>query len=57
MRKLLVLLSAFGLASALYVADSFSGTWKLNVAKSKYESGPAPKETTVTLTEGNGVTV
>jgi len=56
MRKLLVLLSAFGLASALYAADSFSGTWKLNVAKSKYESGPAPKETTVTLTEGNGIT-
>jgi len=56
MRKLLVLLSALGLAGALYAADSFSGTWKLNPAKSKYESGPAPKETTVTLTEGNGIT-
>jgi len=56
MRNVLVLLSALGLASALYAADSFSGTWKLHPAKSKYESGPAPKETTVTLTEGNGVT-
>ena len=56
MRKLLVLLSALGLAGALYAADSFSGTWRLNPAKSKYESGPAPKETTVTVTEGNGTT-
>jgi len=56
MRKLLLLLSALGLAGALYAADSFSGTWKLNPAKSKYESGPAPKETTVTVTEGNGIT-
>ena len=56
MRKLLVLLSVLGLAGALYAADSFSGTWKLNPAKSKYESGPAPKETTVTVTEGNGIT-
>ncbi len=56
MRKLLVLLSALGLAGALYAADSFSGTWKLNVAKSKYESGPAPKETTVTVQESKGMT-
>ena len=56
MRKLLVLLSALGLAGALYAADSFSGTWKLNPAKSKYESGSAPKETTVTVAEGNGIT-
>ena len=55
MRKLLVLLSALGLASALYAADSFSGTWKLNPAKSKFEPGPAPKEATVTITEGNGL--
>jgi len=56
MRKLLILLFALGWAGALYAADSFSGTWKLNAAKSKYESGPAPKETTVTVTEGSDIT-
>ena len=56
MRKLFVLLSALGLASALYAADSFSGTWKLNLAKSKYEPGPAPKETIVTVQEAKDVT-
>jgi hypothetical protein len=56
MRKLLVLLSALGLAGALYAAGSFSGTWKLDTAKSKYESGPAPKETTITVQEGEGIT-
>jgi hypothetical protein len=55
MRKLLVLLSALGLAGALYAADSFSGTWKLNLAKSKFEPGPAPKEATITITEGKGL--
>jgi len=56
MRKLVVLLSALGLAGALYAADSFSGTWKLNAAKSKYESGPVPKEQTVTVAEAKGLT-
>jgi hypothetical protein len=32
------------------------GTWKLNVAKSKYSPGPAPKSTTVTFSAvGQGV--
>jgi len=56
MRKLLVLLSALGLAGASYAAGSFSGTWKLDTAKSKYESGPAPKEMTITVQEGKGIT-
>jgi len=56
MRKLLVLVSALGLAGALYAAGSFSGTWKLDNAKSKFESGPAPKETTITVQEGKGIT-
>jgi hypothetical protein len=56
MRKLLVLLSALGLAGALYAADSFTGTWKLDTAKSKYESGPAPKETTTTVRESKDTT-
>jgi hypothetical protein len=60
MRKLLVLLSVLGLAGTLYAADSFTGTWKLDTAKSKYESGPAPKEVTLMVQEGkdtNDVTV
>ena len=56
MRKLLVLLSALGMAGALYAADSFSGTWKLNPTKSKYESGTAPKETTLTVQDVKGMT-
>lgn len=31
-------------------ADPFAGTWTLNVAKSKYDPGPAPKSGTVTFT-------
>jgi len=29
--------------------DPANGTWKLNVAKSKFSPGPAPKEVTVTI--------
>ena len=32
----------------LSAADMLSGTWKLNIAKSKYSPGPAPKSGTVT---------
>ncbi len=56
MRKLLVLLFALGWAGVLYAAGPFAGTWKLDTAKSKYESGPAPKEETVTVREGKGIT-
>jgi hypothetical protein len=56
MRKLLVLLSVLGMAGALYAADSSTGTWKLDTAKSKYESGPAPKEQTITVREAKGIT-
>ena len=30
-------------ASGALAADVFSGTWKINLAKSKYDPGPAPK--------------
>ena len=36
---------------ALCAADPAVGTWKLNVAKSKYSPGPAPKSATVTYEE------
>ena len=44
----LMTLSFVGAASA---ADVFTGTWKLNVAKSTYSPGPAPKALTVTIAE------
>lgn len=46
-RKLFVIAFAvatsFVLAFAAYGADVLSGTWKVNLAKSKYSPGPAPK--------------
>jgi hypothetical protein len=34
--------------------DPSSGTWKLNLAKSKFSPGPAPKSSTVTIKIENG---
>src|SRR3989441_9051484 len=42
------LLAAFALfTSTVAGADMLTGTWKLNVAKSKYSPGPAPQGNTV----------
>jgi hypothetical protein len=38
----------FAAASFVYAADPALGTWKLNVAKSKYSPGPAPKSGSLT---------
>jgi hypothetical protein len=35
-------------ALTLSAADNFVGTWKVNLAKSKYSPGPAPKSVTQT---------
>ena len=35
-----------GSAIAAWAADPVLGTWELNVAKSKYNPGPAPKSQT-----------
>jgi hypothetical protein len=48
MRKTLLVLSvvivaALALSAIAYGADMFSGTWKANIAKSKYSPGPPPK--------------
>src|SRR5260370_25423195 len=37
--------------------DTFVGTWKLNVAKSKFSPGPAPQSQTVTIGADNKVEV
>jgi hypothetical protein len=47
--RLALAVSAFLLSSALTLAadNPYIGTWKLNVAKSKYTPGPAMKEETI----------
>jgi hypothetical protein len=49
----LALCAAFTTVSA--AADPFSGTWRLNTAKSKYDPGPAPDSAMVTI-QSDGVT-
>jgi len=57
--NLLVLLAVTVVAGTLVAQikpPSFEGTWKLNLAKSKYEGTQAPKSLTRTVTaEGNGL--
>lgn len=38
----------------VFGADPFLGTWKINIAKSTYSPGPAPKAGTITYTEEGG---
>ena len=52
----IVLAAALGSAGAAQDPDPRIGTWKLDVAKSKYSPGPAPKSGTVTFSAaGQGV--
>lgn len=51
-------LVAMSPVAGLAQTDSFVGTWKLNVAKSKYSPGPPPKSQTVTYqAAGQGIKV
>jgi len=55
-----VVVSMMGQVSQVAQAqtDAVIGTWKLNVAKSKYDPGPAPKGSTLTLeVAGDGIKV
>jgi hypothetical protein len=45
----LLLLIGTAVTSARAADDPAAGTWKINLAKSKYAPGPAPKSTTVTI--------
>jgi hypothetical protein len=55
-RKLLSATLALGAsAGVLSAADAFTGSWKLDVAKSTFASDePAPRELTLTFTEDGG---
>jgi hypothetical protein len=48
-------LTAGGLLSAQ--SDPFAGTWKVNLAKSKYDPGPAPQSQTRTWDPSGNVSV
>jgi hypothetical protein len=51
----LVLIGGIGMTLTARAADDvLNGTWKLNLAKSKYDPGPAPKSMTVTISVANG---
>ena len=57
MKRVLFVLSLLVLCSGLLFAkdNPFVGTWKLNLAKSKFEPGPAPKSQTRTVAaQGDG---
>jgi hypothetical protein len=52
----LVVLSVPALSRVTFGGDSNVGTWKLNLSKSKYSPGPAPKSQTLKLeAAGDGV--
>ena len=63
MRRIMLLaitvaVSMLVIGSVAQAADNQAGTWKLNVAKSKYSPGPAPKEGTLTVeSEPNGLKI
>ena len=45
----LVVISVMALTTVVIAADNNVGTWKLNLAKSKYRPGPAPKSQTLKI--------
>jgi len=46
---IVMLLCCYAFSVAAASPDPHVGTWKLNVAKSKYSPGPAPKEVTMKI--------
>ena len=53
-----VFAAAMGLAAAAQAPDPLVGTWKLDVAKSTFKPGPAPKSLTVVIeAAGKGIKV
>lgn len=57
MRIRILVLLALGAMALAAADDPFAGTWKLNVAKSKFEPGPGPKAVTLTIAAEGKVTV
>jgi hypothetical protein len=57
MKMNILVLLALGAMALVAAEDPFVGTWKLNVAKSKFEPGPGTKAATVTIAADGKVTV
>jgi len=51
----LLMLAALLFAGTAFAADPIVGSWKLNVAKSKFPAGQEVKSSSRTYTEANGV--
>jgi len=49
LRLVLLLVPAVVLVAQTDHTNAFTGTWKLNVAKSKFTSGPPPQSATITI--------
>ncbi len=60
-KYLFTLVAVIALPIALFSqgasTNPFAGTWKLNVEKSKFSPGPAPKSETVVISEGGEMKV
>jgi hypothetical protein len=54
-RVSLLMLAAVLFAGTAFAADPIVGSWKLNVAKSKFTAGQEAKSSSRTYTEANGV--
>jgi hypothetical protein len=52
--SIVVLVAVLAFTVIAWGADSNVGTWKLNLDKSKYSPGPAPKNTTLTIEAQDG---
>lgn len=50
-RTIGMMFAVLAMAAIAFGADAFTGTWKLNVAKSKFAKGQEIKEQTVTIVE------
>jgi hypothetical protein len=53
----ILLASASMLVAQVPEANPFTGTWKLNIAKSEYKPGPAPNSQTVTIAPDGKTTI
>lgn len=51
MKKLISAAAVLAFAGALFAQDPFTGTWKLDAAKTKYTKGTPAKDVTLTIEE------
>ena len=51
MHKLIRVVALFAFTGVLFAQSPFTGTWKLDTAKTKYTTGEPPKDLTLTIEE------